>query len=51
MTIITYALILGISTSIDYFLILFLLFSQAKNQVKDAQSILDNYLLVLYSFS
>ncbi|HEM3518051.1 TPA: cadmium resistance transporter [Streptococcus suis] len=30
MTIITYALILGISTSIDYFLILFLLFSQAK---------------------
>ncbi|WP_193437678.1 cadmium resistance transporter, partial [Streptococcus suis] len=29
-TIITYALILGISTSIDYFLILFLLFSQAK---------------------
>ncbi|MFM0589605.1 cadmium resistance transporter [Streptococcus suis] len=30
MTIITYALILGISTSIDYFLILFFLFSQAK---------------------
>ncbi|HEM6370960.1 TPA: cadmium resistance transporter [Streptococcus suis] len=30
MTIITYALILGISTCIDYFLILFLLFSQAK---------------------
>ncbi|HEL1585804.1 TPA: cadmium resistance transporter [Streptococcus suis] len=30
MTIITYALILGISTSIDYFLILLLLFSQAK---------------------
>ncbi|HFI0134426.1 TPA: cadmium resistance transporter [Streptococcus suis] len=53
MTIITYALILGISTSIDYFLILFLLFSQAKKPGEKCTiyfgQLLASFILILLS--